>query len=83
MDNQSLANTSKINGLSIFILSEPVQAYDFIGRVTQYWYWGDVNTDAELMANKVRKRYPTADGIIYRKLSFWWFPSVEVIKFKS
>ena len=74
------ATTERIEGLYVFIHSKPKAEYDYLGSIKKVVV---LNSEPEGMLNamlrKLKKEYPTADGIIFTSMNM---EKADAIKFK-
>jgi hypothetical protein len=57
----------KYQGVAIFIESEPVKEYEIINYERHRIKWfPNPGKDLERIVKKIKKRYPAAEGIIFR-----------------
>jgi len=64
-DTNDLAKVNRIQGLYIFMDSQPAGKYTFIGRVKSRPFWSDEYADSRNKLIKATiKQYPNANGII-------------------
>lgn len=63
--NNRTANVEPINGIYIYFHSRPAEDYEYIDRYKiQVAMTGKPEELINMMLNKVRKKYPEANGII-------------------
>lgn len=66
-------------GVYLFINSDPVAKYDFVGKVKKFDIFKSTTKDVEAIIKKAKKKNPDFDGMIFKRN----FDHVELIKFKS
>jgi hypothetical protein len=78
--NYSLAYVGeKIDGVYIFVLAEPANAYDYIATVKVDITWtGTIEENFEKAINKAKKKYPYFNGMIFQKKDM---SKADLIKF--
>lgn len=65
-DTKSSAVSDQMEGLNIFMQSKPVSEYNYLGSVKKSLAWsGDAKEMLNSMIKKVKKDYPTANGVIF------------------
>lgn len=75
------ANVEQMDGLYIFIKSKPVAENDYLGSVKKSLaLTGNPEEMLNSMIKKVKKEYPSADGIIFTSVSM---DKADAIKFKE
>lgn len=78
MADYSQAKVNQIQGINVFIASQPTQQYEYLGTITNNWNYGDK------LANKIiaeaKAKYPAANGIIFSNLNL---NQADVVKFKN
>ncbi len=68
--NKGTAIVEQKEGLYIFMLSKPVVEFDYLGSVKKgLALTGQPGEMLNSMIKKVKKEYPTADGIIFTSMS--------------
>lgn len=75
------AEVNQFDGLHIFFASEPVAEYEVLGTVKVGMTMdSETKTRLKAIAKKANKKYPKADGIVFRMLDF---ERADVIRFKN
>ena len=65
-DSNSLAMVNRQEGVYLFMLGKPVTDYDYLGTVNVSLVWkNDPESMLAVMVRKCKKKYPTADGLIF------------------
>jgi len=78
--DKTAAKVSQLQGLSIFILSTPAATYDYLGSETKkISITGEPGEMLNSMIKKIKKNYPTADGVIFTDVAM---KKGDAIKFK-
>lgn len=73
-----LARTGEyVYGVYLFIHSDPVNGYDYVGKIKKFDFTD--YKEVEKVLKKAKKKYAFFDGIIFKKD----FDHVELIKFKT
>lgn len=76
--DKSHAAVTKIEGLYIFVSSQPLAPNDYLGTVKAGVTWsGDFKEVIAKLVKKAKKEYPAAEGIIFNGEE-----KADVIKFK-
>lgn len=76
----TLARTGTfVMGVYLFIECEPINTYDYIGKIDQFDIFESDSKDVEKIIEKAKKKNPHFDGMIFKKD----FKHVELIKFKE
>lgn len=79
--DKSAAKAEQIEGKYIFILSKPTQQYKYLGSVKKtISLTGQPQELINSIVKKVKKEYPTADGIIFKDLEL---SSADAIMFNN
>ena len=77
----SLARVDKKQNMYIFIMSEPVAEYEYLGSEKKTVTWtGQPDELFNSVMKKVKKRYPEANGIIFTTMDM---DKVDVIRLKE
>lgn len=80
ISNEQKATVQKIDGLHIFILSEPDNEYITLGSVKKsVTLSGKPEELIQAVINKAKKEYPAAEGVIFQGTEL---DKAEVIKWK-
>ena len=78
--SKTSANVEQIQGLYLFIKSKPVLEYEYLGTCKTSITWSAKASEAiNVMIKKVKKDYPSADGVIFTDENLW---QGDAIKFK-
>src|SRR5690606_15610654 len=76
----TLARTGTyVMGVYLFIECDPINAYDYVGKIDQFDIFESDRKDVEKVIEKAKKKNPHFDGMIFKKD----FKHVELIKFKE
>lgn len=79
-NKNNTAQVEQIQGLYIFMFCKPISEYQYIGSVSKSVVWtGRPDEMLNTMINKVKKDFPTADGLIFTDTQM---TKVDAIKFK-
>jgi len=75
------AAVNQIQGYYIFIQAKPLCKYDYLGSVSKGLAWsGGPEEMLNSIVKKVKKEYPTAEGIVFTSSSM---DKADAIKFKE
>lgn len=79
--DKTAATVTQEQGVSVFILSKPTQAYDYLGTVKVKLTMSGAPSELFNKALKnLKKDYPNADGIIFNSIDL---DKADAIKFKD
>ena len=78
---KALALVDKVDGLLVFTDSKPVASFEILGKVNTTVMGADYEGTRDALIGKAKKKYPTANGIIYHSYNINGVPWVEAIKF--
>lgn len=65
---QSTAEVNQEQGVYIFTDSKPIKKYQYLGsvKITIGWNTGQYNDVKSALLKKLKKEYPTANGVIFK-----------------
>jgi hypothetical protein len=81
LPKKNIAEVNQVQGVYLFIMSKPVREYTYLGSTKIKVVWtGDPVEMINVTLKKLKKDYPTADGIIFTTMQM---NQGDVIKFKD
>lgn len=79
--NHALAEVNQMQGIHLFFMCKPVTPYTYLGSVKIKIVWsGRPDEMVDVALKKIKKEYPTADGIIFTTALM---DQIDAIKFKE
>lgn len=80
-DKKNIAEVSQYQGVYIFTYAKPVREHQYLGTINVKVCWEcKAGEMVNIVLKKLKKEYPTADGIIYTGDNM---SQADVIKFKE
>lgn len=76
--DKGLAIVNQVYGVSVFIYSKPASKYDYLGSIEKLMLADKPEYTIESMIEKMKKKYPDANGIIFSNLKFDQADAVKI-----
>lgn len=80
LPKKNVAEVNQVQGVFLFMMSKPLHEYDYLGSTKIKVVWtGQPEEMINITLKKLKKDYPTADGLIFTTMNM---DQADVVKFK-